>query len=42
LSSEKGLFDVFTRWKISVEPASDDGAYIIVPAEQVAALCWAY
>jgi hypothetical protein len=33
------MFDVFTGWKISVEPADHDGAYIIVPAQQVAALC---
>jgi len=33
------MFDVLTGWKISVEPADTDGSYIIVPAQQVPALC---
>ena len=33
------MFDVFTGWKVSVEPADADGSYIIVPEQRVAALC---
>lgn len=33
------MFDVFTGWKISVESTGAGGSYIIVPAQQVVALC---
>jgi hypothetical protein len=33
------MFDVFTGWKIGVEPADVGGAYIIVPPQQLTALC---
>ena len=33
------MFDVVTGWKISVESAGTDGSYVIVPAQQVDALC---
>jgi hypothetical protein len=33
------MFDVFTGWKISVESTDIDGAYVIVSAQQVDALC---
>jgi len=33
------MFDVVTGGKVSVEPDEADGSYIIVPPQQVAALC---
>ena len=33
------MFDLFTGWKISVERVDGDGAYIIVPMQQVGTLC---
>jgi hypothetical protein len=33
------MFDAFTGWRIGVETAGDGGSYIIVPAQQVVALC---
>jgi hypothetical protein len=33
------MFDVFTGWKISVESVDPDASYIIVPEQQMAALC---
>ena len=33
------MFDIFTGWKISVESTDNDGAYVIVSAQQVDALC---
>jgi hypothetical protein len=33
------MFDVFTGWKIGVETVDVGDSYIIVPAQQVVALC---
>jgi hypothetical protein len=33
------MFDIFTGWKISVESVDPDASYIIVPEQQMAALC---
>ena len=33
------MFEVFTGWKVGVEPGDAGGPYIIVPEQQLAELC---